>query len=373
MEQFTRFVGLDDSKNAIDVAIAEGGPDGEVRYYGTIPNTPEAVLKLVRRLGPREQLLFAYEAGPCGYETYRLLRGWGVACQVVAPSKTPRRTGDRIKTDHRDAVALVRLLRAGELVPVWVPDEETEAMRDLTRGREDAKFVETRARQRLSAFLLRHGRRYPGATTWGGAHAEWVSKQTFPRPSQLVVLGEYSGAVEEATRRVRRLDEQIRELVPLWSMAPVVKAYQAFRGVSMVVGSTVASELGDIRRFDSPKELMGFVGLVPWLRATGLSSYSGGITRTGNSHVRRCLVEAALAYRHPAKMSNLIRLRQRGQLPEVEALAWKAQVRLCGRFRKLRARGKDYNKVVTAIARELVGFLWAAAQIAAPGEARTAH
>jgi transposase len=367
MKQFTRFVGLDDSREAIDVAIAEAGSVGEVRYYGTIRNTPEALLKVVRRLGPRKGLLVAYEAGPGGYALYRWLRSWGVACWVVAPSKTPRRAGDRIKTDHRDAVALVRLLRAGELVPVWVPDEETEAIRDLTRGREDAKYSQIRARQRLSSFLLRHGRRFPGASAWGESHAVWVSEQRFCRPSQQVVLGEYVGAVEEATRRVRRLDAQIEEQVATWSMAPVVKAFQAFRGVSQVVGSTVAAELGDFTRFDSPKPLMAFVGLVPSLRASGQSSHSGGITRTGNSHVRRCLVEAALAYRHPARMSRVLRERQRGQNPEVIALAWKAQVRLCGRFRKLRARGKDYNKVVTAIAREMVGFLWAAARLVGPG------
>ena len=373
MKDFTRFVGLDESMDAIQVAIASARHPGEVREYGSIANTPEALRKLVRRLGRLEECLFAYEAGPCGYETYRFLSSMGAKCLVVAPSKTPRRVGDRIKNDRRDAVGLARLLRAGELSPVWVPDEETEAMRDLSRSREDAAYAQTRARQRLLSFLLRHGRRYTGKTRWVEAHLRWLAGQQFPHPSQQVALEEYLGAVEETTRRVRRLDQQIAEQVPNWSMAPVVKALMAHRGVSLLVAATVVAELGDLTRFDNAPELMGFVGLVPSLRASGLTHHTGAITKTGNSHVRRILTEAAWAYRLPARRSPHLRRRLHGQSPEVQQLAWKAQVRLCGRFRRMRARGKHHNIVVTAIARELLGFLWATALLVAPTEPCTAH
>lgn len=248
MEKCTRIIGLDESKATIQVAVAENTPRGEVREYGAIPNTAEALAKLVRRLGRPKDLFFVYEAGPCGYTTYRTLRALGANCVVVAPSRTPQRPGDRIKNDRRDAVNLARLYRAGELTTVWVPDEETEAMRDLTRAREDAKYAETRARQRLQSFLLRHGRRYPGRTAWGNAHARWLAEQRFAHPGQHVAFEEYCEAVREATRRVERLDQQVHDLLPTWSMAPIVQALTAHRGVSQVVGSTFVAELGDITR-----------------------------------------------------------------------------------------------------------------------------
>lgn len=358
MKDSTRFIGLDDSKDSIEVAVADGGSRAEARRYGVIPNTAEALRKLVRRLGRPKTLNFVYEAGPNGYGIYRELVALGANCQVVAPSQTPQRSGRRIKTDRRDAASLARLHRAGELTPVWVPDEQTEAMRDLTRAREDARYAQTRAQQRLNAFLLRHGRIYPGKTRWNRTHVRWLREQSFAHPSQQICLEEYLEAVEEAARRVQRYDEQIRQLMPEWSRAPVVKALMAHRGVSLLTATTTVSELGDLTRFDRARDLMGFVGLVPSLDSTGLRRRTGAITKTGNAHVRRCLVEAAWAYRFPARRTLLLQRRLEGQPQAVQDIAWKAQLRLCGRYRRLKARGKQHNKVITAIARELVGFLW---------------
>jgi len=366
MKHSSRYIGLDESRDTIQVAIAEGGVGGEVREYGVIENTPEALRKLVRKLGSAKSLYFVYEAGPTGYGTYHTLRALGADCTVVAPSKIPRRSGDRIKNDRRDAVNLARLHRAGELTRVWVPDDETEAMRDLTRSREDAKYAQGRARQRLGSFLLRHGRRFTGASRWTRAHMKWIHQQGFELPAQHVCLEEYLKAVEETTSRVGRLDEQIREQVECWSQAPVVKALMAHRGVCLVTAATVVAELGDLSRFHRAPDLMGFVGLVPSLRDTGLSHRSGPITKTGNAHVRRVLGEAAWAYRHPARRTEHLRRRLKGLPQEVQDMAWKAQLRLCGRFRKMTARGVHHNKIVIATARELVGFLWATARLVTP-------
>jgi len=293
MKKCIRFVGLDDSKQSIEVSVASEGRDGEVRDYGAIPNTPEALKKLVRRLGRPGDLYFVYEAGPCGYGNYRELLGLGANCIVAAPSKTPRRSGDRIKTDRRDANTLARLHRAGELTPVWVPDEETEAMRDLTRAREDIKYAQTKARQHVQSFLLRHGRRFPGRSPWTKTHLRWLAEQRFPQPGQQIWLDEYVAAVEQASARVQFLESEIRELVSQWSLGPVVSAMTAHRGVSLIVAATVCAELGDLTRFDRARDVMGFVGLVPSLHATGSTRRTGAITKTGNAHVRRVLVEAA--------------------------------------------------------------------------------
>lgn len=365
MKESTRFVGLDDSKASIEVAVADGGRDGEVRRYGIIPNTPEALRKLVRSLGRPKHLYFVYEAGPGGYGIYRELWALGASCMVAAPSKTPRRAGDHIKNDRRDADTLARLHRAGELTPVWVPDEATEAMRDLTRSREDAKYAQTKTRQRLQSFLLRHGRQYAGKSHWSKAHLTWISTLKFAHPSQQICLEEYLGAVEEATRRVKRLEDQVQQLVVDWSQAPTVKALTAHRGVSTLTAATVVAEIGDLTRFGRAREAMGFVGLVPSLDASGQRHRTGAITKTGNGHVRRVLTEAAWAYRHPARRTAHLRRRLESQPQAVQDLAWKTQVRLCGKYRRMVGRGKQHNKVVTAIARELVGFLWATARLVA--------
>jgi transposase len=365
MSKSTRFVGLDDSKDSIEVAVAELGREGEVRRFGLISNTPAALRKLVRQLGRPKTLHFVYEAGPSGYGIHRELVSLGANCIVAAPTKTPRRSGDQIKSDRRDAVTLARLHRAGELTPVWIPDGETEAMRDLTRSREDAKYAQTKSRQRLQSFLLRHGRRHPGRSSWTRMHLRWLSEQRFEHPSQQICFEEYVGAVEQTTARVERLSQQIQQLIPEWSQAHVVRALSAHRGVSDLTAATIVAELGELTRFDRARDLMGFVGLVPSLNASGQRHRSGAITKTGNAHVRRVLTEAAWAYRHPARRTAVIRRRLEGQPEEVQQLSWKAQVRLCGRYRRMRARGKQHNKTVTAIARELVGFLWATAHLVA--------
>lgn len=366
MRKCTHFVGLDDSKDSIQVAVADGYPGGEVRELGSIESTPDAIAKLIRRLGSPDDLRVVYEAGPCGYGVYRQLTSMGVSCVVAAPTRTPRRAGDRIKNDRRDAVTLARLHRAGELTPVWVPDAATEAMRDLTRAREDAKYAQTRAKQRLQSFLLRHGRVYPRGCSWTQKHLKWITSQKFEQSSQQFCLEEYLAAVEECQRRVARFDIQIRELVPQWSMGSVVKAFTAHRGVNLIVATTVVAEVGDFTRFDRARQVMGFVGLVPSLNATGQARYTGKITKTGNGHARRCLIEAAWSFRHPARRTAHLRRRLEDQPPDVQELAWKTQVRLCGRYRRLVGRRKQPNKVITAIARELIAFLWATARLVSP-------
>jgi transposase len=360
------FVGLDVHKATIAVCLAEAGRDSEVRFVGAIPNEPAALDKLAARLSRGGRTLrFVYEAGPCGYGVYRHLRDRGVECVVVAPSLIPRRPGERIKTDRRDATALARLHRAGELTPVWVPDPEHEAIRDLVRARADMVEALRKARQRLQGFLLRHGRSYD-AKRWTWRHREWLMDQTFPHPAQQVACQEYLDAVNELEARIERLTGRIRDLVPAWSMAPVVEALQAMRGVSLVVASALVAEVGDMRRFDSPRQLMAYLGLVPSEHSSGSKRRLGAITKAGSPLARRMLVEGAWTYRLPARVSAQMRPRLEGLPRDVREVAWKAQLRLCARYRRLQASGKRPQVVVTAIAREMVGFAWAIARMVAP-------
>jgi len=360
-------VGMDTHKNSIDIVTAETGGTQEVRHYGTIGSDMASLDKAIRKLRSKGgELRFVYEAGPCGYGIYRHLTQQGFPCAVVAPSMTPRKCGDRIKNDRRDAEHLARLERAGELTHIHVPREEDEAMRDLTRGREDAVIALRTARQRLGAMLLRHGYRYPGKKTWGPTHMRWLSDIAILHPAQQITLQEYIHAVRECTERVHRLTEQIQTLLPEWRMAPVVKAIQALRGVAQTVAVTTMAEIGDIRRFAKPQQLMTYLGLVPSEHSSGDSIIRGGITKTGNGHVRRALMEAAHAYGFPARVSRILLTRQDDLPRHIVDIAWKAQIRLCGRFRRLVARGKQKNKVVTAIARELAGFIWAIAKEVQP-------
>ena len=354
------FVGLDTSKLKISVAVAEDGRQGEIRFLGEIDNTPEAVRRLVSKLsGKHRELLFCYEAGPTGYGLHRQISALGHECAVIAPSLIPKRPGERVKTNRRDALTLARLHRAGELTAIWVPDPAHEAVRELVRAREAAMEDLREKRQHLQSFLLRHGRTFSGRKPWTRAHARWLSELTFEHPAQYLVLREYRQAVEDAEARLDRLTQHVAEVVATWSMAPVVEAYQALRGVALLTAVTFVAEIGDVRRFESPRQLMAYLGLVPCENSTGERVRRGSITKAGNTRVRRVLIEGAWTYRFPARMSRLLQERQE-KLPQiVRAIAWKAQVRLCARYRRLMAAGKRQTVVTTAIAREMAAFLWA--------------
>jgi transposase len=368
------YIGLDVHKASISVAVAEAGRQAP-EFRGEIPNEPKDIAKLVRQLSERfsgQPLLFSYEAGPCGYGLYHQIQASGQDCEVVAPTLIPQRAGDRIKTDRRDAQMLARLSRSGELTPVWVPTPEQEAMRDLTRAREDMKAIELKARQRLNAFLLRHGKIYGGKSKWIPAHFRWLETVRCDTPVQQIVLQEYIEVVKEAQRRVAGLEKQMEAALPSWSLTPVVEAVQAMRGVSLITAMTVLAELGDISRFDTPRQLMAYLGLVPSEHSSGGSRRQGGITKTGNGHVRRVLVEAAWSYRFPARKTRIIEQRAERTSPTVQAIAWEAQKRLCGRYRSLLQSGKNTKQTTVAIARELAGFVWAIAWQTMPASGTSA-
>ena len=361
MFEYNAYVGLDVHKETIAVAIAMPGREEPV-FRGEIRNQRSSLRRLVRNLSPHGEVLsFCYEAGPCGYGVYRELVATGHDCMVVAPSLVPRKAGDRVKTDRRDALKLARLHRAGELRAVWVPDTDQEAMRDLTRAREDMTALELKARQRLGAFLLRHDRIYAGRSRWTKAHFRWLQEQSFEHPVQQVVFQEYVDAVMDAERRVAGLDGQIHQAVATWSLRSVVEALISLRGVNVLTAVTVLAELGDLTRFDTPRQLMSHLGLVPSEQSSGLRRRQGGITRTGNGHVRRVLVEAAWSYRFAARKTAHLQRKAASAPPRVQALAWAAQKRLCARHRRLSNAGKAHCQVTTAVARELTGFMWAIA------------
>jgi len=362
-----KFIGMDVHKNSITIAIADLDSRGPARSYGTINNDLSALDKFCRKMvSTANQLHFVYEAGPCGYGICRHLTEKGFDCMVAAPSLIPKKSGDRIKNDRRDAKMLARLHRADELTAVYVPNAQDEAMRDLSRAREDAVMVAKKAKQRLKAFLLRNSVVFTGSSQWSKAYFKWLADIAMPYPAQQVALQEYIYAVHESLNRVTRLTDQIRQMVPGWRLAPIVSALQAARGVSLVVAVTVLAELGDLSRFEKPSQLMAHLGLVPSEHSTGESIKRGGITKTGNSHARKILVEAAWAYRMQARVSRLLLKRQQGLPDQVCKIAWKAQLRLCARYRRLVAKGKTKQKVVTAIARELSAFLWAIAKQVQP-------
>jgi transposase len=356
------YAGLDVHKDTIAVALAEAGKRGEVREHGKIPNTPAALTKLAAKLsdGGRE-LRFCYEAGPCGYGIQRQLSEAGHACVVVAPSLIPRKAGDRIKTDRRDAINLAKLHRAGELTPVWIPDQAHEAIRDLVRARLAAVRALRQARQQLSGFLLRHGRHY-NRPAWTLMHRRWLAGLKFEQAVHYIVLEDCIAAVEAATARRDRLEAHINTALPDWSLAPVVRALQALRGMALVVAATIVAELGDITRFANPRQFMAYLGLVPSEHSSGSTRRQGGITKAGNGAARRMLIEAAWSYRFPARVSRELLLRQERLAKPVRDIAWKAQERLCRRYRKLAHAGKLKTVIIAAIARELSGFVWAIAQ-----------
>lgn len=362
MNELITYVGLDVHKDTISVALAETGKRGEVREHGKIANTPAALKTLVAKLARGGNVLrFCYEAGPCGYGIQRQLSEAGHDCAVVAPSLIPRKPGDRIKTDRRDAINLAKLHRAGELTPVWIPDQAHEAIRDLVRARLAAIRALRQARQQLSGFLLRHGHHYPRAA-WTIMHRRWLAGLKFEQAIHHIVLEDCIAAVEAATARRDRLEACLEEALPNWSLGPVVRALQALRGLALVAAATLVTELGDITRFTDPRQLMSYLGLVPSEHSSGGSRRQGGITKAGNSAARHMLVEAAWSYRFPARISRDQLLRQENLAKPIRDTAWKAQVRLCRRYRPLTRGGKSPAVVTTAIARELAGFVWAIAK-----------
>jgi transposase len=353
---------LDVHKDTIAVALAEMGKRGEVRVHGTIANTPAALKTLSAKLARAgAELRFCYEAGPCGYSIERQLIAAGHGCVVVAPSLIPRKPGDRIKTDRRDASNLAKLHRAGELTPVWVPDPAHEAIRDLVRARLAAVRSLRQARQQLSGFLLRHGHHY-NRPAWTLMHRRWLAGLRFERAVHHLVLEDCIAAVEAATTRRDRLEAHIAAALPDWSLAPVVHALQALRGLALVGAATLVAELGDITRFANPRQLMSYLGLVPSEHSSGGMRRQGGITKAGNGAARRMLIEAAWSYRFPARISREQLLRQENLAQPIRDTAWKAQERLCRRYRKLARAGKPPTVVTAAIARELTGFVWAIAK-----------
>jgi transposase len=356
-----KFVGLDVHAETIAVALAE--QDGEVRSLGVIPNRDESIRKLVKKLGAVEELRFCYEAGPTGYVVYWQLTALGARCEVVAPTLVPVKSGDRVKTDRRDALKLARNYRSGELTPVWVPDAAHEALRDLVRAREAAKKDHLRAKHRLSKFLLRHGRRPPiGVKPWTLKYLRWIEREVhFPQQAQEATLLDYFQEVEHMAARMARLDLAIEEAVKLTppKMRAVIEALQALRGIAQISAVTIVAELGEVSRFARARQLMGYGGIVASEHSSGEKTWRGGITKTGNAHLRRVVVEAAWAYRHRPGVGGVLRKRQEMVSADVREIAWKAQHRLHTRYRKLTARGKNKGKVVTAVGRELLGFIWA--------------
>jgi len=364
MKKATRFVGLDVHAETIAVAVAEVGRTGEIRAVGTIPNRPEAVRKLVQRLGGSKGMHACYEAGPTGYTLYWQLVGLGVECDVVAPTLVPVKAGDRVKTDRRDAIKLARCLRAGELTKVWVPDPAHEALRDLVRAREAAKKDQLRARHRMSKFLLRAGRRPSDETkAWSCNYVQWLRGISFEQPARQATMVDYLGELDHVVERIKRLEQSIDDAIktapPL--LRELVAGLQALRGVAKLTATTIAVEVGNFTRFDKPKQLMGYAGITPSEYSTGSSRRQGSITKTGNAHLRRVLIEAAWSYRHRPGKGHELRARQRGLPEHLTQMAWKAQHRLHRRYATLQAKGKPHTKVITAIGRELLGFVWAIA------------
>ena len=360
MKEKVRFLGLDVHAETIAVAIAE--PDGEVRSLGTIANRAESIRKLVKKLGPVEQLKACYEAGPTGYVLYWQLAELGVVCEVIAPTLVPMKAGDRVKTDRRDAERLARSYRSGDLTPVRVPDEGSEALRDLVRAREAAKQDQLRARHRLNKFLLRSGQRpAQGVKAWTLGYMAWVRQLRFPQIAREVTRLDYLHEVEHMAERVKRLEQAIAEAVKLAApeLQEVIKGLQALRGVAQISAVTIAAELGNISRFEGARQLMAYSGTIPSEDSSGQRTRRGNITKTGNAHLRRIAIEAAWSYRLRPGIGPALRKRQEGVAEPIKEIAWKAQQRLHRRYMRLAGAGKDQRKIITAVGRELLGFIWA--------------
>jgi len=359
----TLYIGLDVHQESMAVAYIPEEHGAEVTSLGTIGTRPCDMDHLIRKMPSKAQhLVFVYEAGPCGYWRYRYLTQKGQVCGVIAPSLMPKKAGDRITTDRRDAVQLARLMRSGDLTRVYVPTVEDEAIRDLTRAREDALRDLKAAKFRLKAFLLRQDIRYTGQATWGPAHLRWLAEVVWATPAPPIAFQAYVRAVTEHTARLQRLEQALHDQVKTWRRQPVVEALQALRGVQCIVAVTLVAALGALTRFENPRQLMNDLGLLPSAYSRGERRRQGAMTTAGNTHARRALVEGAWAYRYPAKVSRHLPLRLENQPKIIQDLSWQAQVRLCQRYRQLIARGKHAHVVTVAMARELAGFMWAMAQ-----------
>ena len=358
-----KFVGLDVHKETIAIAVADRGVSAP-RSVGVIRNDPDELRKALRRLGSPAQLRVCYEAGACGYVVYRFLERLKIDCVVVAPSLVPRKPGDRIKTDRRDALALARLLRSDELTASWVPDREHEALRDLVRAREDTVEDRMRARHRLSKFLLRLGIAAPAGTrAWSIRYRQWLDSLRFDGAAQQLVFTEHRHSLEELDGRIVRFEKELEPLAQRSPHAQTIAGLQAMRGIKLITAATIVSEIGDIGRFQTARQLMAYAGLIPSEHSSGGRVRRGGITKCGNGHLRRVLVEAAWHARHLPAVSDGLRRRQAETHPQVCTIAWSAQQRLHKRYRHLCARGKRPQQVVVAVARELLGFIWAVGQV----------
>jgi transposase len=357
-----RYVGLDVHKDSIVMSVAESG-NAEAKVLGTFPNDINKIMKQLKKLSPDVSLLrVCYEAGPTGFGLSRRLKKEGIDC-IVAPSLVPQKAGLRIKTDRRDSRKLAHYLRSGDLTQVWVPDEQTEALRDLERTRDDAKNAERTARHQLSKFLLRNDRAYRDGTEWTAKHMTWVRQQKFEDACRQCVMDDYVKAVEDATARVKQLMKHIETFVKGHALQPLVKAMMGFRGIQILSATVIAAEIGDLRRFKTARQFMAFLGLVPSESSSGNSVKRGSLTKTGNGHVRRILIEAAQHYRHRPVLSAALRKRQEGISKEVRDISWEAQQRLCNRLTHFTNSGKPRNKAIVALARELAGFIWSLGQV----------
>jgi transposase len=359
MEERIKFhVGLDVHKDSITVAAAELGR-APARLIGKVTHDVGKLLKVLAKIGTAEQLHIVYEAGPTGFGLQRALMERGFVCEIIAPSQIPQRAGDRVKTDGRDSVQLAECSRAGQLSAVWIPDPEDEAIRDLSRAREDAVNSRVQARHQLKGFLLRHDVRYTGKTSWTLAYDRWLGTLNFGASAAQTAFTEYWLAVKSADERVDRLTKALVASIAGWRFEPVVGALQALRGVAAITAIGLVAEIGDLKRFSHPRKLMGYLGLVPSERSSGQRTSRGSITKTGNAHARRLLTEAAWNYRFKARISREALARQEALSESIRTTAWKAQLRLTQRFAALRDRGVQVNKACVAIARELAGFIWA--------------
>ena len=336
-------------------------PDQRTPALHPLASDPATIRRFVNRLRRQGPVTCCYEAGPCGFELQRALTTHGVPCDVIAPALIPRRPGDRVKTDRRDAAQLATLYRAGALTAIHIPTEQEEAARDLLRCREDIRADLLRARHRLSKFLLRHGRRFTATKkAWTKRHAAWLQAQGWPLAALEQTHRAYVRAVDEAVGRLQAVDTELRDLLTIEPLRARIERLRCFRGLDDLTALTLAAELGDPRRFPTAPSLMGFTGLVPSEHSSGTKQARGAITKTGNAHIRRVLVESAWHYRHHPFLGRSLQQRQRGAPAAVIQQAWTAQHRLHRRYRRLAARGKPKQLIVTAIARELTGFLWAA-------------